>query len=55
MKKIISVFICSLLFLLPLTLSGEALTPRLMVTDYEITEGYLSPEKPSDIKITLKI
>ncbi|MBQ3537167.1 MAG: hypothetical protein IJA39_01180 [Clostridia bacterium] len=54
MKKIISVFICSLLFLLPLTLSGEALTPRLMVTDYEITEGYLSPEKPSDIKITLK-
>lgn len=54
MKKIISVFICSLLFLLPLTLSGEALTPRLMVTDYEITEGYLTTEKPSDIKITLK-
>lgn len=56
--KRLSLILCVLIVLVfPITVSAEEednSTPRLMVTDYAIENGFISPDSEAEIRITIK-
>ena len=57
MKRLSLILCLILVMLFPITVSAEDednLTPRLMVTEYAVENGFISPDSEAELRITIK-